>query len=386
MNYFLKKRVQSGLTRSDMARELGIDYQRYVAIEKGSVKMPLNLMDKFNKIIYKGKENEITKVENNRKADEFWNEVKQRTDDGKYVLTQKMREFNIPNINVLVGLLGYKSASTVWNYLEGRNPVGIEFKKRLYNFFSDELNIQIPTKIVGSQKNGVKRMREQTVNKELDNYYQNTDFKKILRDNQITNTQIGAAIGMHCSVVSRMTSKTAKPSYRTIQKVKDYLDAVINDDHVVDVVALKEEPITNDSKERKFEYKYSKKQLSFFNKFNLMNWLKEQELTPTEFANMCGLSEGTLYNFDSYKKTDKKPTSKTIDIIRKAVEARESKQEVPSKKDSVQYISKQKLIDECQKEIDINNAKIEELTNQIKELQSKNELSIKFIALVNALQ
>ena len=138
-----------------------------------------------------------------------------------------MREFNIPNLQALVKLLGYSSTGTVYNYLQGKNKVGPEFKKRLYNFFNDETNIQIPTKVVGKSESGHKRTREKTVNKKLDKYYDKTDFKKILKENKITNVQIASAIGVHNSTVSNMTCKKFKPSYKVIANVKKYLDEIL---------------------------------------------------------------------------------------------------------------------------------------------------------------
>ena len=55
--YGVKKRAQSGLTRADMAKELGVEYNKYKAMERGEIKMPSKLMDKFNEIINKGKTN-----------------------------------------------------------------------------------------------------------------------------------------------------------------------------------------------------------------------------------------------------------------------------------------------------------------------------------------
>ena len=235
MTLWKKRRQASGLSKNDMANELGLTFNYYSAIERGDVKMPSNLIDKFNEIINRGKQNELKNAENNVKADEFWNTVKQKKPDGGYVLTDKMHDFNIPNMNVLVELLGYKSAGTVWNYLQGRSPAGTEFKKRLYNFFNNELNIQIPTKVVGSGKKHPKRVREPIVDKELDKYFKETDFKKILKDNRITNVQIAAAIGVHNSTVSNMTSKKFKPSYKVIADVKEYLDkALAKEEPVVD--------------------------------------------------------------------------------------------------------------------------------------------------------
>ena len=227
MTLWKKRRQASGLSRMDMANELGLTFNYYGAIEKGDVKMPSNLIDRFNEIINRGKQNELKIAENNMKADEFWNEVKQKKADGTYVLTDKMHDFNIPNVNELVKLLGYKSSGTVWNYLQGRNPAGVEFKKRLYNFFSNELNIQIPTKVVGKTETGKKRKREPIINKKLDKYYEKTNFKKILKDNKITNVQIAKAIGVHNSTVSNMTCKKIKPSYKVIENVKNYIDNIL---------------------------------------------------------------------------------------------------------------------------------------------------------------
>ena len=289
MNYYLKKRLQQNIKRSDMANMLGLDYNFYQAIEKGSVKMPLNLIDKFNEIINRGKENDIIGVENKIKADEFWNEASQKDETGRYILIQKMHEFNIQNMQTLVNLLGYKSCGTVWNYLQGRNPVGDEFKKRLYNFFSDETNIQIPKGKPITNKTYQIKNEPRKANTKLDRYYEKTDFKKILKENNITNCQIADAIGVHNSTVSQMTCKKYKPSYRIMQLVKDYLDEHIN-----------------------------------------------QEEKAEEKAN--------------------------------------------------DYISKSKLISECEQEIQENTIKIEALQKQIAEISTKIELTAKFIDLIKALK
>ena len=290
MNYYLKKRIKSGLTRNDMAKELGLDYQRYYAIEKGSIFMPKNLIERFNEIINKKKENEITSLDNEAKANEFWEEMSKKDNTGRWELVNKMHEFNITNYNELVSLLGYRSVGTIYNYLEGRNPVGIEFKKRLYNFFNNETNIQIPkerTKVVNTSYKINNEPR--TANLKLDKYYNKTDFKKLMKEHKLTNVQIADAIGVHNSTVSNMTCKKYKPSYRVIQLVKDYLDNIINQE---------QEKVINES----------------------------------------------------------------------------------------DYISKSKLIEECTKEIQENNAKIEMLQKQIDEINDKIKLTTKFIDLINALE
>jgi len=285
MNRYLKKRVQNHIKRSDMANMLGVSYSFYYAIERGDVKMPLNLIDKFNEIISKGKENEIKSAENKIKADEFWEQMHKKDETGRWELVNKMHEFNINNYDELVALLGYKSVGTVYNYLQDRNPVGDEFKKRLYNFFSDETNIQIPKADVKRNKTYKIGNTPRKSNAKLDRYYEKTDFKKILQENHITNVQIADAIGVHNSTVSQMTCKKYKPSYKTIQSVKDYLDSVIN-------VENKNVSVNSD------------------------------------------------------------------------------------------FISRQRLIDECNQEIEKNRTEIEVLQSKIKELEAKNEISIKVIEFI----
>ena len=287
MNYYLKKRVQNHIKRSDMANMLGIKYDYYYAIERGKIKMPLNLIDKFNEIINRGKENEITTAETKVKADEFWDQMHKKDNTGRWELVNKMHEFNIRNYDELVALLGYKSVGTIYNYLQDRNPVGDEFKKRLYNFFSNEMNVQIPKENAKQNKTYQIKNESRKANPKLDRYYEKTDFKKILKENKITNVQIADAIGVHNATVSQMTCKKYKPSYRIIQLVKDYLDSVIQD--------------------------------------------------QTNVANVPATSE---------------------------------------------YISRQKILNECETEIATNRAKIEQLQEQIKELESKITLTSKVLEIV----
>lgn len=290
MNYYLKKRLQKHIKRSDMANMLGLNYNFYYAIERGEIKMPVNLIDKFNEIINKDKENEITAMNNTIDADKFWEQMHQKDGTGRWELVNKMHDFNIKNYNELVALLGYKSVGTIYNYLQGRNPVGDEFKKRLYNFFSNEMNIQIP-KETAKHNHTYKIVNEsRKPNARLDRYYEKTDFKKIMKKYNITNVDIAKAIGVHNSTVSTMTCKKYKPSYKTISLVKDYLDSVLNSQEV----------------------------------------------------------------------TQKAQTS-----------------------DANSYISKAKILDVCQKEISEYQEQIETLRAKIAELDTKIELDVKLIELIN---
>lgn len=139
-----KKRAQSGLTRADMAKELGVEYNKYKAMERGEIKMPSKLMDKFNEIINRGKSvHKLEQLDKQMDIDTFWNEVTVR--EGKqYKLMERMKDFNIETYRELGLLLGYKDGTIFSTRLAHPEEAPIEFKTKLYNFFQDELNRQLP--------------------------------------------------------------------------------------------------------------------------------------------------------------------------------------------------------------------------------------------------
>lgn len=156
-----KKRAQSGLTRADMAKELGVEYNKYKAIERGEIKMPNKLMDKFNEIINRGKNvHKLEQLDKQIDIDAFWNEV--TTKEGQqYKLVEKMKDFNIETYKELGLLLGYKDGSIFSTRLAHPEEAPIEFKTKLYNFFQDELNRQLPKeKTKSSKKKDKKTMKK----------------------------------------------------------------------------------------------------------------------------------------------------------------------------------------------------------------------------------
>ena len=65
--YYKNKRNKVGLSQSDMARELGIPCVKYEQIERGEIKMPKRLIDKFNEIITRGNNiHSLKKLEHER--------------------------------------------------------------------------------------------------------------------------------------------------------------------------------------------------------------------------------------------------------------------------------------------------------------------------------
>lgn len=224
--YYKRKRKKAGLASSDIAKELGINYKKYNLIENGVVKMPKNLIDKFNEIVNKGKnENALERLNNEQVVTEFWNEMTTKV-DGTFVLKEKMKEFNIKTFSELANLLGV-SGSNLSHYLNADYEAPYDFKNAMYLFFQDELNIQVPKKKSSSLKgkpgnNQVGRACKDPV---LVDWYRNTDLIKLANENNLTYEDISNGCGVNISSVSRaMRKSTNTPSYNTLKCLKEYFD------------------------------------------------------------------------------------------------------------------------------------------------------------------
>lgn len=221
-----KRRKKSGLSKVDMARELGVDYKRYNLIERGDVIMPTKLIDKFNEIVNRGKENTLMSLQNGSDAKEYWDAMCKKDENGKYVLYTKMEEFNINGVKELATLLGYKSPGMIYEYLKHGCEINNDFMKRVYLFFTNELNIQDPaTKI-----NARKARKKPAHDKELDKYYKETNFKRIINDNGLKCKDIASELHMDAGSFSKMINKVRKPNDKQLFLVKEYFDKLSTKD------------------------------------------------------------------------------------------------------------------------------------------------------------
>lgn len=241
--YYKKRRRKMGLAPSDIAKELGINCKKYSLIENGVVKMPKNLIDKFNEIVNRGKNaHTLAKMTNEKLVTDFWNEMRSKT-DGKYNLKTKMKEFNIETFKELGDLIGV-SNSNISHYLNEDWKAPYDFMNKVYMFFEDELNIQEPKKKPGAPvvtKKTYKIEKKKNVvgrackNEELINWYKNIDFRSILNEHNMTYDYVAQKTGVGLSSVSRaMRKSTAAPAYNTLKKLKEFFDNFEKDTVVVD--------------------------------------------------------------------------------------------------------------------------------------------------------
>ena len=164
-----KKRAQSGMSRADMAKELGVEYNKYRAMERGEIQMPSKLMDKFNEIINRGQHvNKLEQLDNQTNIDTFWNDVTVK-ENGQYKLMNKMKDFNIDTYKELAQLLGYKDGTIFSTRLAHPEEAPIEFKTKVYNFFQDELNRQLPKVKEKKKKNNKAKKKIEEVKHIMEN-------------------------------------------------------------------------------------------------------------------------------------------------------------------------------------------------------------------------
>ena len=224
MTYYEKKRRKIGLSQIDVANQLGISYDRYLLIERGKVKMPTNLMDKFNELINRSKgERDIEKLERKRVVDEWWDEMSQKVGYGKYKLGEKMKEFNIDTYKELSQLLGYKNQSQLSSYLNGNMVVTDNVKNIIYSFFENELNIQPP-----KEKNNVTQKHNNNMRltsnekKELYDWYHTFNISEWMKEQNMTISDMGVASGVAPNTIRAFMRKET-PRLHTLKKVHDYI-------------------------------------------------------------------------------------------------------------------------------------------------------------------
>ena len=225
MTIWMIKRRKSGLRSYDMANELNIPYDKYQQIERGHVKMPNNLIDKFNEIINRGKHiNKMNGYSKDEEINKWFNEVSTYNEaDKDFNIRKLMNEYNIPNYKVLSKLLNV-SPSYVSNILNKHSSATtMPMKSRLYEFFHNELNIQ-PIDCV---TNNTSQCKDKT----LKDWWDNFDLPEFLCKNKITQREFGNKIGLENSTISALCiGKTKYPYLNNLKKIKKFVENYEKDD------------------------------------------------------------------------------------------------------------------------------------------------------------
>ena len=143
MTVYERKRKRVGLTSSEMAKLLEVKSDLYDCWEKGDITMPSLFIDKFNRIINRGKQElKIESINRKEEVEKWWNEII----EDKKIIKELMKKFNITSFDELGRLIGYSNGTTICSYINKNRECGFNIKNKLFSFFEDETNVQIPKK------------------------------------------------------------------------------------------------------------------------------------------------------------------------------------------------------------------------------------------------
>lgn len=250
MTYYEKKRRKIGLTRSELANQLNVDYDRYSSIEKGEVKMPTNLIDKFNEIINKGKQNDIERLNRKQIVEEWFEEMQKN----KSKFKEKMKEFNINTYDELGHLLGYANGTIICAYINGTRQCGFDIKNKIYSFFENELNIQKP------KERKYQRVKTEK-DKELYEWYKSFDVNKWLREHDYTVASFSREFDITQSAFyyfCHPLHEDFRPYIKTIVAVKKAIEEVDGEEVLAEGVTENEKTESDSTKDTLIE-KYETK-------------------------------------------------------------------------------------------------------------------------------
>lgn len=125
---FIGKRTGYGLGAYTIAKELGIDYKKYLDVEKGLLKLDAEKLEKFNEILTRATELKFENIEKMKKIDE---DVK----SGKLKEIMKAKGYTTRSLAQICGC-AQPTICNVINYSRGSKSI----KECVYDFLNDPLN------------------------------------------------------------------------------------------------------------------------------------------------------------------------------------------------------------------------------------------------------
>ena len=209
--YYKNKRNKAGLSQSDMAKELGIPCVKYEQIEKGEIKMPKRLIDKFNEIISRGNNiHSLEKLEHEREVNEYIDWLSKNDH-----LKLEMDRFNISTRNELGQLLGYKGGSIISKLFSGKFAGAYDLKNKIYLFFHDELNMQ------------PKKSKKQISNKQISDKQKllTSKLKKYCEAYGLTQRELSKQMCISQPTINRILMETQIVGTSTLNKIDTFLNS-----------------------------------------------------------------------------------------------------------------------------------------------------------------
>lgn len=219
MNIYKKKRQKINMSEVDMAKKLGMDLVKYKFVEKGLMKMPKELIDKFNKIIDNGAINKIDELEHKKEVETWFEE--NFLDKNK--LKDILKFYNIENYKHLGIVLGYKDGSTITRALKDGTSTKYTLKNKIYTFLTNEMNIQLP---INKPKKNIKSSVTSAERSKLLKWFNNFDLKQFTSENNLNAAELSRKVGISLSVAWGLLNTQSKvgPHTGTLKKLKDFVE------------------------------------------------------------------------------------------------------------------------------------------------------------------
>lgn len=235
MKIWKKLRLKSKATPYEIAKELNIDEDKYIEIEEGVRSMPSSLINTAGQIYYKKeKENDMT-----AKLKEY--EIESEL--SKLSVYELVQKFNFKNAVELANAIGV-GLSTLYRLPNNIESLGLKTKQRIYDFITDELNIQIDKEHCSKKHN--KRVKDRlSIDETIE------IFSKTMNITKLSQKELAKKLNINSSAISRgfrgicTTTPEIKEKCEEIIKTYTFENTETEKDENTNKCCEKSEPIDN---------------------------------------------------------------------------------------------------------------------------------------------
>ena len=212
MNIWEKMRRKKGLTRVEIAKEMGISEEKVKEVEKNMRTMPKNEIDKYIKSIHNMSNGERELKIAEAKA---WYE--------KADFKTLMKEFGYKTQAELAEVLhcDKSSISTWFAKSTGNHKIGTSSLLKLYYFFNDGFNKKISSETIETPEKHTKDIKDYSVDRETAlNWWKGFDLKQAIINMPVKNQKdFCRKYNLRQSGVSEWSNRKATPQTNNLMKL-----------------------------------------------------------------------------------------------------------------------------------------------------------------------
>lgn len=215
-------RRKNNLTITEIANELGIEEHKVKQIESGAREMPKEKIDE-----YLGAINKLSKKDRAIKIAEAraWYEQAD--------LKQLIKTFGYKNQKDFAKAIGCQQA-TISEWCNKKRVITTNNLMRLYYFFNNGFNKKISE---DEEQKDVKINEIEKHNKEMQEWYDKTDFIKLLEEKNISQKELCRELGLPSSTFNNWVRKTSitKKGIETLYKIFEKSNDTLEENNKIHV-------------------------------------------------------------------------------------------------------------------------------------------------------